>query len=55
MMTHLSSAPGQLLEAYLAKYGEAIRTSLKTTPEQLAADHPITIRITPTRTRVWLS
>jgi hypothetical protein len=45
--------PGQVLEAYFAKYGEAIRTALQTTPEQLAADHPITIRITPTRTSVW--
>jgi hypothetical protein len=53
MMTHLSSAPGQLLQAYGAKNGEAIRTALQTTPEQLAADYPITIRITPTRTRVW--
>jgi PPOX class probable F420-dependent enzyme len=45
--------PEQLLEAYFAKYGEAIRTALQTTPEQLAADYPITIRITPTRTRAW--
>ena len=45
--------PDELLEAYFAKYGEAIRTALQTTPEQLAADYPITIRITPTRTRVW--
>jgi PPOX class probable F420-dependent enzyme len=45
--------PEQLLEAYFQKYGEAIRTALQTTPEQLAADYPITIRITPTRTRTW--
>jgi PPOX class probable F420-dependent enzyme len=42
-----------LLDAYLAKYDETIRTALQTTPEQLAADYPITIRITPTRTRTW--
>ena len=48
-----AEAPGQLLDAYFAKYGEAIRTALQTTPEQLAVDYPITIRITPTRTRVW--
>jgi PPOX class probable F420-dependent enzyme len=45
--------PPDLLEAYLAKYDEPIRTALKMTPEQLAADYPITIRITPTRTRTW--
>ena len=45
--------PAPLLEAYFTKYGEAIRTALKTTPEQLAADYPITIRIAPTRTRAW--
>jgi PPOX class probable F420-dependent enzyme len=45
--------PEQLLDAYLAKYGEAIRTGLQTTPEQLAADYPITIRIAPSRTRAW--
>jgi PPOX class probable F420-dependent enzyme len=43
----------ELLEAYLAKYDEAIRTALQTSPEQLAADYPTTIRITPTRTRAW--
>ena len=53
MMTHFSSAPGQLLQAYGAKYGEATRTALQTSPEQLAANYPITIRITPTRTSVW--
>jgi PPOX class probable F420-dependent enzyme len=45
--------PEQLLQAYFVKYGEAIRTALQTTPEQLAADYPITIRITITRTRAW--
>jgi PPOX class probable F420-dependent enzyme len=45
--------PEQLLEAYFGKYGEAIRTALQTTPEQLTADYPITVRITPTRTRAW--
>jgi PPOX class probable F420-dependent enzyme len=45
--------PDQLLDAYFAKYGEAIRTGLQTTPEQLAADYPITIRVRPTRTRAW--
>ena len=45
--------PERLLEAYFVKYGEAIRTALQTTPEQLAADYPITIRISPTRTRAW--
>jgi PPOX class probable F420-dependent enzyme len=45
--------PDQLLDAYFAKYGETIRTGLQTTPEQLASDYPITIRVTPTRTRAW--
>jgi hypothetical protein len=38
---------------YLAEYDEAIRTALQMTPEQLAADYPTTIRITPNRTRAW--
>lgn len=42
-----------LLATYLSKYDQAIRNELKTTPEQLAADYPKTIRITPTRARVW--
>ena len=49
----LESPPGELMNAYLAKYDEAIRGALQTTPEQLAGDYPTTIRITPTRTRVW--
>ena len=48
-----TAAPPDLLGAYLAKYDEAIRTALQTSPEQLAADYPTTIRITPTRTRAW--
>jgi PPOX class probable F420-dependent enzyme len=39
--------------AYLAKYGEAIRTALGTTFEQLRMDYPVTIGIRPTRTRTW--
>ena len=46
-------APQHLLATYLSKYDDAIRTELKTTPEQLAADYPTTIRITPTRARAW--
>jgi len=46
-------APAELFDAYVAKYDEAIRTALGTTAEQLAADYPRTIRITPTRTRAW--
>lgn len=49
----LEDAPPDVLEAYLGKYVEAIRTALQTSPEQLAADYPTTIRITPTRTRMW--
>ena len=44
--------PPSLLDAYLAKYDDAIRNALQVTPEQLAADYPITIRIMPTRTRL---
>ena len=47
------TGPPSLLDAYLAKYDDAIRNALQVTPEQLAADYPITIRITPTRTRAW--
>jgi PPOX class probable F420-dependent enzyme len=49
----LEDAPQELLATYLSKYGDAIRDELKTTPEQIAADYPTTIHITPTRTRVW--
>jgi len=49
----LEGEPPELLEAYLAKYDEAIRTALQTSLEELAADYPTTIRITPTRTRAW--
>ena len=45
--------PQDLLAAYLSKYDEAIRNELTTTAEQLAADYPTTIRITPTRARAW--
>jgi PPOX class probable F420-dependent enzyme len=45
--------PGDLMDAYLAKYYQAIRGALQTTPEQLAADYSTTIRITPTRARAW--
>jgi PPOX class probable F420-dependent enzyme len=45
--------PREIFDSYIAKYDEAIRTALQTSPEQLAADYPTTIRITPTRTRAW--
>jgi len=45
--------PEDLFGAYVAKYDEAIRGALQTTPEQLIVDYPTTIRITPTRTRTW--
>ena len=44
--------PPQLLDAYLAKYNDAIRNALQVTPEQLAADYPITIRIMHTHARL---
>ena len=49
----LESEPPELLDAYLAKYDDAIRGALQTTPEQLVVDYPATIRIAPTRTRAW--
>ena len=49
----LDAEPGDLMDAYLAKYEAAIRGALQTTPEQLAADFSTTIRITPTRARAW--
>jgi PPOX class probable F420-dependent enzyme len=45
--------PADVMDAYLAKYDQAIRGALQTTPEQLAADYSTTIRITPTRARAW--
>ncbi len=49
----LEAGPPELTEAYLAKYDEAIRIALQLSPEQLAADYPTSIRITPTRVRAW--
>ena len=49
----LEAPPSDLFDAYVAKYDDDIRGALQTTPEQLAADYPTTIRITPTRTRAW--
>jgi PPOX class probable F420-dependent enzyme len=45
--------PDDVESAFLAKYDEAIRTALGTTFEQLRTDYPVTIRISPTRTRTW--
>jgi PPOX class probable F420-dependent enzyme len=45
--------PQELLATYLSKYDDPIRHDLKTSPDQIAADYPTTIRITPTRARVW--
>jgi hypothetical protein len=52
-LASLEDAPADLLAAYVTKYDDDIRKALQTTPEQLAADYPTTIRITPTRTRTW--
>jgi PPOX class probable F420-dependent enzyme len=52
-LASFEEAPQDLLASYLTKYDDAIRTALQTSPEQLAADYPTTIRITPTRTRTW--
>ena len=52
-LASLEDAPAELLAAYITKYDDDIRRALQTTPEQLAADYPTTIRITPTRTRTW--
>jgi PPOX class probable F420-dependent enzyme len=38
---------------YLAKYDEAIRTQLNSTPEQIHAQFRAALRITPTRVRAW--
>jgi PPOX class probable F420-dependent enzyme len=52
-LASLEGEPGEVVEAYLAKYDAPIRTALQTTPEQLAAEYSTTIRITPNRTRAW--
>jgi PPOX class probable F420-dependent enzyme len=38
---------------YLAKYDEAIRTQLNTTPEKVHAQFSAALRIIPTRVRSW--
>jgi len=45
--------PAAVETAYLTKYGAAIVSALNSTPEQVKADYPTTVRITPTRTRTW--
>jgi len=41
------------MAAYLAKYDQAIRTGLNTTPEQLRRQFSAAIRVTPSRVRSW--
>jgi PPOX class probable F420-dependent enzyme len=41
------------LTSYLAKYDEAIRTGLATTPEELSRQFSTAIVVTPTRLRSW--
>jgi PPOX class probable F420-dependent enzyme len=41
------------IQAYLAKYGESIRTGLNTTPERMREQFSATILIVPTRVRSW--
>ena len=45
--------PDDVESAFLTKYDEAIRVAIGTTFEQLRTDYPVTIRISPTRTRTW--
>jgi PPOX class probable F420-dependent enzyme len=45
--------PDEVEAAYMSKYGAAIVSDLNSTPEELKADYPTTLRITPTRTRAW--
>jgi PPOX class probable F420-dependent enzyme len=49
----LHETPPSLMEAYLAKYDQLIRTRMGTTPEQLETQFSSTIRITPRRARAW--
>ena len=49
----IEDEPAELVDGYMAKYGDAIRDALGSTPEQVAKDYPVTIRITPTTARAW--
>jgi PPOX class probable F420-dependent enzyme len=49
----IEDEPAELVDRYMGKYGDAIRDALGSTPEQVARDYPVTIRITPTRARAW--
>jgi PPOX class probable F420-dependent enzyme len=49
----VAELPEPVREAYVAKYGKMIEQNLHSTPEQLAADYPTSIRITPRRARAW--
>lgn len=49
----VEQVPDAVRKAYLAKYGTLITERLKSTPEQLEAAYPISIRIRPKRARSW--
>lgn len=50
----LDGGAGEVRTAdYLAKYDEAIRTQLNSTPEKIQAQFGAALRITPTRVRSW--
>jgi PPOX class probable F420-dependent enzyme len=45
--------PDQVEAAYGKKYEADLRDGLEMTFEQMKADYPIVVRVTPTRARVW--
>jgi PPOX class probable F420-dependent enzyme len=49
----LDEPPPGLMNAYLTKYDQLIRTRMGATPEQLETQFSSTIRITPRRVRAW--
>jgi PPOX class probable F420-dependent enzyme len=49
----LDEPPPGLMDAYLTKYDELIRTRMGATPERLETQFSTTIRITPRRARAW--
>jgi PPOX class probable F420-dependent enzyme len=49
----LDSPPPGVLDAYSEKYGRVIRERIRSTPEAMIDEYPMTGRFTPRRVRAW--
>ena len=49
----LDAPPSGVLNAYSEKYGRVIRERIRSTPEAMIDEYPITVRLIPRRVRAW--